>query len=196
MPLIPNHRTGVLASSLQPGDIVLKMNQSADLGVGWNRWGSKSIIGNLISGFSAFNPEYVHGGLSVGQGRLVEVNGGIPGDNINGVRLMANIYLTDIKRDTASTSYDVWRCNDLELAEETARQAYPFVYQGVIKSWNYNLRDALANVGKHTLGKIVGRGPLGASSGQREEGPLPEKSSALDIALWERRQFYCTQFVV
>ena len=72
MSLIPHHRTGILATSLQPGDVALKMNQSADLGAGWQKWGSKSVIGNLIGGLSAFNPEYVHGGLSVGQGRLID----------------------------------------------------------------------------------------------------------------------------
>lgn len=68
MPLIQNHRTEILAASLPPGDIALKMNQNADFGAGWNTWGSKSVIGNLISGVSAFNPEYVHGGLAVGRG--------------------------------------------------------------------------------------------------------------------------------
>jgi hypothetical protein len=58
------------------------------------------------------------------------------------------------------------------------------------------LKDALANVGKSTLSKVLGHGPLGATSGPRKEGPLPEKASAVDIAVAEGRQFYCTQFVV
>jgi hypothetical protein len=121
MPLIESHRIGILPLNLKPGDIALKMNPQAKLGAGWNRWGNKSIISNAISAFSALNPEYVHGGLSVGQSRLVEVNGGLTADNINGTRLFANIYLTDIARDVASTSFDVWRCQDTELAEEVAR---------------------------------------------------------------------------
>jgi hypothetical protein len=187
---------GILVSSLQPGDIVLKLNQRANMGAGWNKWGSRSVIGNLISGFSAFNPEYVHGGLSVGQGRLIEVNGGIPADAINGNRLMANIYLTDIKRDLGKDSYDVWRCNDVELAEAVAQQAFPFIPEGVNKSWSYNIRDAAKSVGLNVAAKIFGHGPLGATSGKREEGPLPEKASAVDIAIFEKRRFYCTQFVV
>ncbi|HET8698226.1 MAG TPA: hypothetical protein VFO94_12105 [Gammaproteobacteria bacterium] len=196
MPLIASHNVGLLASNLQPGDIVLKLNQRANLGAGWNKWGSRSVIGNLISGFSVFNPEYVHGGLSVGQGRLIEVNGGIGPDNINGSRLLANIYLTDVKRDLGKDSYDVWRCNDPELAEEVARQAYPFIPAGVNKSWSYNIRDAAESVGLKVIGKVLGRGPLAATSGAKKQGPLPENASALDIAIWEKRRFYCTQFVV
>src|SRR6266478_7589409 len=196
MSLIAGHNMGILVSSLQPGDVVLKLNQKANLGAGWNRWGSRSVIGNLISGFSVINPEYVHGGLSVGQGRLIEVNGGIGPDDINGNRLTANIYLTDIKRDLAKDSYDVWRCKDTALSEEVARQAYPFIPIGVHKSWSYNIRDALTSVGLGAAAKVLGRGPLGASSGNRQEGPLPEKASAVEIAIWEKRRFYCTQFVV
>jgi hypothetical protein len=196
MALLDGHHVGILASTLQPGDIVIKLNQKAKLGTGWNQWGSRSIIGNLISGFSVFNPEYVHGGLSVGQGRLIEVNGGIPADNINGSRLMANIYLNDITRDGKKDSYDVWRCNDPELAEEVARQAYPFVAAGVTKSWSYNIRDAAESVGQKVLAKVLGHGPLASTSGARPAGPLPQKASALDIAIWEKKRFYCTQFVV
>jgi hypothetical protein len=196
MALIDGHHVGILASNLQPGDIVLKLNQRANLGAGWNKWGSRSVIGNLISGFSVFNPEYVHGGLSVGQGRLIEVNGGIGPDDINGNRLTANIYLTDIKRDLAKDSYDVWRCNDTALAEEVARQAYPFVPIGVHKSWSYNIRDAARSVGQNVLAKVLGHGPLNSTSGHKKEGPLPKEASAVDIAIWEKRRFYCTQFVV
>jgi hypothetical protein len=196
MALIDGHNIGILASNLQPGDIVLKLNQQANLGAGWKKWGSRSVIGNMISGFSVFNPEYVHGGLSVGQGRLIEVNGGIGPDDINGNRLTANIYLTDVKRDLGKDSYDVWRCNDTELAEEVARQAYPFVPIGVHKSWSYNISDAARSVGANVIAKVLGHGPLASTSGRRKEGPLPEKASAVDIAIWEKRRFYCTQFVV
>ena len=196
MALIDGHHVGILACNLQPGDIVLKLNQKANLGAGWNKWGNRSVIGNLISGFSAFNPEYVHGGLSVGQGRLIEVNGGIGPDDINGNRLTANIYLTDVKRDLGKDSYDVWRCNDSALAEEVARQAYPFVPIGVNKSWSYNIRDAARSVGLNLAAKIVGHGPLDSTSGHQKEGPLPKDASAVDIAIWEKRRFYCTQFVV
>lgn len=196
MPLIAAHHIGLLASDLKPGDIVLKLNQRATLGAGWNKWGSRSVIGNLISAFSAFNPEYVHGGLAVGQGRLIEVNGGIGPDDINGNRLFANIYLTDVKRDLGKDSYDVWRCNDAELAEEVARQAYPFVPVGVNKSWSYNIRDAAIGVGANWAAKLFGHGLLDSTSGKKKEGPLPEKASAVEIAAWEKRRFYCTQFVV
>lgn len=196
MALIESHNVGILAANLQPGDVVIKLNQKANLGAGWNRWGSRSVIGNLISGFSAFNPEYVHGGLAVGEGKLIEVNGGIPPDNINGGRLMANIYLTDVKRDLSASSYDVWRCNDQELSKEVAQQAFPFIPAGVNKSWSYNIRDATTSVGLNVAAKIFGHGPLGATSGKKKEEPLPEKPSALDIATSEQRRFYCTQFVV
>jgi hypothetical protein len=196
MSLIDGHNVGILVSSLQPGDVVIKLNQRANLGVGWQKWGSRSVIGNLISGFSVINPEYVHGGLSVGQGRLIEVNGGIGPDDINGNRLTANIYLTDIKRDLAKDSYDVWRCKDTVLAEEVARQAFPFIPIGVHKSWSYNIRDALTSVGMNAAAKVFGRGPLAASSGKPAEGPLPQNASAVEIASSEKRRFYCTQFVV
>src|SRR5262245_63691125 len=146
MALIASHNIGILASHLQPGDIALKLNQQATLGAGWNRWGNRSSISNLISAFSVFNPEYIHGGLAVGRGRLIEVNGGIGPDAIHGNRLTANIYLTDMKRDLGKDSFDVWRCNDTELAEEVARQAYPFIPIGVHKSWSYNIRDAALGV--------------------------------------------------
>jgi hypothetical protein len=172
------------------------MNQQANLGAGWNRWGNKSIISDLISGLSPFNPEYVHGGLAVGQGRLVEVNGGLTADNISGTRFFANIYLTDIARDLASSSYDVWRCKDSELAEQVAIQAYPFVYQGVQKGWGYNLRDALSSVGLKTASQVLGHGALGSTSGKPAQAPQRENPDALDIAISEGRRFFCTQFVV
>jgi hypothetical protein len=196
MPLIENHKVGILPLNLRPGDIALKMNQQAKLGAGWSRWGSKSIISNAISAFTTINPEYVHGGLAVGQGRLVEVNGGLTADNINGTRLFANIYLTDIARDVASASFDVWRCKDTELANEVARQAYPFVYQGTLKGWGYNLRDAASSVGWKTAGQVLGHGSLGATSGKPAPAPARENPDALDIAISERRRFFCTQFVV
>jgi len=196
MPLIEAHHIGLLANDLKPGDVVLKLNQRSILGAGWSTWGSRSVISNLISAFSVFNPEYVHGGLSVGQGRLIEVNGGIGPDDINGNRLLANIYLTDVKRDLGKDSYDVWRCKDVELAQEVARQAYPFIPVGVNKSWSYNIRDAATGVGANWAAKIFGHGPLDSTSGKKKEGPLPEKPSAVEIAAWEKRRFYCTQFVV
>ncbi len=196
MPLIEQHTIGILPRNLKPGDIALKMNQQANLGPGWNKWGNKSLVSNLISDLSPFNPEYVHGGLSVGEGRLVEVNGGLTADNVSGSRFFANIYLTDIARDVASTSYDVWRCKDTELAGEVARQAYPFVYQGVKKGWGYNLRDALSSVGAKKASNVLGHGALGATSGKPAPAPLPANPDALDIAISEGRRFFCTQFVV
>ncbi len=196
MPLIKEHTIGILPISLKPGDIALKMNQQANLGPGWDKWGSRSIIANIISGLSGCNPEYVHGGLCVGQGRLVEVNGNLRADNVSGSRFFANIYLTEIARDTATVSYDVWRCTDTELAQEVAIQAYPFVYQGALKSWGYNLGDALSSVGLTTASRVHSHGPPGAASGKPEKAPVGKKPDALDIAISEGRRFFCTQFIV
>jgi len=197
MTLIAGHNVGILVADLKPGDVVIKLNQSANLGAGWNHWGEKSFISNVISGFCVVNSEYVHGGLCVGQGRLIEVNGGIPPDNIHGRRVMANIYLTDLKRDLRKDSYDVWRCKDVELAEEVARQAYPFVPVGVHKSWSYNLLDVATAVGLGPLAKALLPGTsFDAKSGVPTGAPLPEKASAIDIAVAEKLRFYCTQFVV
>jgi hypothetical protein len=53
-----------------------------------------------------------------------------------------------------------------------------------------------AAVGWKTAGRVLGHGSLGATSGK--PAPVPERKDpdALDIAIAERRRFYCTQFVV
>ena len=191
MPLIQQHNIGILPGSLKPGDIALKLNPESNLGPGWNKWGGGGFISNVISSLS-YNPEYVHGGLAVGQGRLIEVNGMLPADNINGTRFFSNIYLTDIARDTPSTSYDVWRCADAGLGEDVAIQAYPFVAQGINKSWGYNLGAATASVG--LMQAIHPQRP--GTGGKPGQAPLRENPDAVDIALAEGRTFFCTQFVV
>lgn len=201
MPLI-QQRMGILRNQTQPGDIVLKLYPRSNLGAGWNKWGSRNPIGALIKSLSAKNDEYGHGGLAVGPGKLVEVNGGLPKDSLGKSRLMANIYVTDLEKDTRSDSYDVFRCVDSELAERVAIEAFPFAAQGKDKSWNYNLTDALKSTGHGKLGRFLSM--IGMLSDTSGNSPVPEGyqvmleegATALDVANLEKRQFFCTQFVV
>ncbi|MEK6234321.1 MAG: hypothetical protein N2C14_06390, partial [Planctomycetales bacterium] len=79
-------RMGMMRTQTKPGDIVIK--------TGTTELASKFI--SWITGGS----DYVHGGIAVGPGTLVEVNGGLPKDSRGKSRLMANIYVTDLIKDT------------------------------------------------------------------------------------------------
>jgi hypothetical protein len=175
MTAIPQQQYGIGREQTKPGDIMIKLNAGG-------------VIGTVISKLTN-NSAYVHGGLAVGGCRLIEVNGGLDKDKFRKSRTMANIYVTNLKTDGLDTSYDVWRCENQELAQEVAIQAYPFAAQGMDKSWGYNLKAAVQSAG---LFQWLGKKEAGDADGV---ALLQENESVLSVANAEKRQFFCTQFV-
>jgi len=144
------------------------------------------LIGNVISALTDRSP-YVHGGLAVGDNKLVEVNGGLGPNQLGKSRLLANIYVTDLMKDTRNTAYDVWRCGHEELAEEVAIQAYPFAAQGYKKSWGYDLIAAVRSTGRGSSAKDNDASGVAAYVDTNE--------SILSVANAQKKSFFCTQFV-
>lgn len=169
----PANDVGMMRSQTKPGDIMIKLLRGG-------------VIGNFISKLSG-GSQYVHGGLAVGEGKLVEVNGGLGRDQLGKSRLLANIYVTDLMKDTRDTAYDVWRCSDRDLAEEVAIQAYPFAAQGHKKSWGYDLIAALRSTGSGSSAKDT--------DANRVEAYMEANESVLAVANMDKRAFFCTQFV-
>ena len=75
---MPNMNIGMIRSATKPGDMLIRVFTGG-------------VIGAVIKGASDGSP-FVHGGLAVGQNRMVEVNGGLASNKHSGQgRLLANI---------------------------------------------------------------------------------------------------------
>lgn len=175
---MPNMNIGMLRDTTKPGDMLIRVFTGG-------------IIGSLIKGVSG-GSQFVHGGLAVGQNRLVEVNGGLA-DNRHSKqgRLLANIYLTDLFEDLRDVTYVCYRPVDAALGEQVAIEAYPFARRGVDKSFGYNLGAAV----KSTPGWRSLFGPnTSAQTGQFRY--IDENESVLAVARREHLNFFCTQFMV
>jgi len=169
----PSQDIGMMRSQTKPGDLMIKLNR-----------------GGVISGFISVvsgGTEYVHGGIAVGNNKLVEVNGGLPADSTGKCRILANIYVTDLMTDLKHEAYDVWRCDNQPLAEEVAIQAYPFAAQGRKKSWGYDLISALRSTGKGSSAKDKDASGVAAYMDANE--------SILSVANMQKKTFFCTQFM-
>lgn len=166
---MPDMHLGMRRGATRPGDMVIRINDGG-------------IIGGVIGGLT--KSEFVHGGLAVGQNRLIEVNGGLNPDSTGKGRILANIYMTDLMTDLKQNSYVVYRCNDAALAEQVAIEAYPFVREGDNKSWGYNLSAAvksLAGAPAPETGKFLF---------------IDENESVLAVAMQEKKNWFCTQWMV
>jgi len=169
----PGHDFGIMRSQTKPGDVMIKLN----------RGGAISGFISLVSG----GTEYVHGGIAVGDNKLVEVNGGLGRDQLGKNRVLANIYVTDLMKDLKDTAYDVWRCSNQTLAEEVAIQSYPFAAQGHKKSWGYDLIAALRSTGSGSSAKDKDATSVAAY--------IDANESILSVANMQKKTFFCTQFI-
>lgn len=178
---MPNMNIGMMRNQTKPGDMLIRVHDGAVLG-----WGIK-----VVSGGS----DFVHGGLAVGQDRLVEVNGALGASKHTGQgamsRLLANVVLTHLYEELRGITYVCYRPIDAELGLQVAIEAYPFARVGVDKSFGYNIGAAIKSTpvwrklfgtdDKHPTGQFL---------------YLDENESVLSAALEEKKSFFCTQFMV
>jgi hypothetical protein len=159
-----------------PGDMLIKVNTGG-------------LISKIISGASG--SKFVHGGLAVGQSRVIEVNGGLHPDNLGKSRLLANIYMTSLfSPDLRKESYVCYRCTDKELATQVAIGAYPFARQGYDKRWGYDVGAAIASI--PIWQRLFGAPPT--PTGQYLY--IDENESILAVANRECREWFCTQWML
>jgi hypothetical protein len=173
---MPNLQIGMMRGGTAPGDMLVKINTGG-------------IISKIIS--KASSSQFVHGGLAVGQSRVIEVNGGLSPDNLGNGRLLANIYMTSLfAPDLRHESYVCYRCIDTDLATQVAIEAYPFARQGYDKRWGYDVGAAIAST--PIWQRLFGTTPQ--ATGQFKY--IDENESVLAAGNRECREWFCTQWMV
>lgn len=174
---MPNMNIGMMRTQTRPGDMLIRVFTGG-------------AIGGVIS-FATNDSQFVHGGIAVGQNRMVEVNGGLNADRHTGQgRILANIYLTDLMTDLKDVTYVCYRPTDAGLGEDVAIQAYPFARRGVDKSFGYNISAAVKST-------PLWRSLFGSAKGEpKEDMAIDENESVLSVAMAGKKSFFCTQFMV
>jgi len=173
---MPNLQIGMMRGQTAPGDMLIKINTGG-------------IISKIIQGASG--SQFVHGGLAVGESRVIEVNGGLNPDNLGNSRLLANIYMTSLfSPDLRKESYVCYRCNDKDLGTQVAIEAYPFARQGYDKRWGYDIGSAVAStpIWQRLFG--TPKQPTGQFL------YIDENESVLAAGNRECREWFCTQWMV
>jgi hypothetical protein len=172
----------------EPGDMIILVNTGA-------------AISSLIE--KATGSMFTHGGLGLGQNKVIHVNGGLD-DGATGKRILASFYVTDMFEEELGSTYVVFRCNDAALAQEVAIQAAPFAKWGADTTGGtgYNVSGGLGALGR--LWTSVSESiftnestPLSGSSGTKGGTfGCDEDESVLAVAQKAQQKFFCTEWMV
>lgn len=165
----------------KPGDILIRLNTGG-------------IIGETISAFTG--SQLVHGGLAVGENRVIEVNGDLPPDTTGKNRFLANIYRSDLTNELKENEYLVFRCEDQDLAARVAVEAHTFVRVGVDKGWGYNLVGAVKALFQTPTDPerqpLLSKGQAVANYGSISTSSRDE----IERILKSKAKYFCTQWIV
>lgn len=151
------------------------------------------VLGSLISKLQG-ESDFVHGGLAIGAGQMVEVNGGLGVSRKYGQRMTANIYRTRLHKENKRVKYVVYRPVNEDLGLNVAKEAVDFATEGEQAAWGalgYNLKAGIQSLD-------VYKGRFGDKSAEKKNRNvfLNQNESVVSMARREGKSFFCTQWMV